>query len=882
MGHRVLHFRKQRIIFNWKEDIYSPARLMKNGNMILAVSLVSTAAFLVLGVFRHLIPSHRFLFGFFFLYIVMLPGYLTTLRIAPWTTGTLRVLTTFIFGTAISFAVLFIAALFRLDIRIIGVLTPVIVIALALWGKFRQEVSAASASDEYAVIPRDGRLPTTILTILIVAVSLMILLIGDPLTYTSDSADHIAYIRTVSRTHEAFPDQFYYHDGGILTHDIRKGVGQALWGALNALTGRRDAAPVWPLMSLIGSIFMLLALFCAGLVLFRSASIGLIASILFVLFSTGGLRGDELVMGGTGYAFGKIFYVAALAFLPLSLMSSKSRYLLPAAVASFAATCAHIAHFVVILFIASVFILSNLAAQSGTDRRNRFRRGLFVVATIILINAPYLALRYIRDYAPGNPLHTHVQGVLFLTEKLYVFNPLEFARVAGPLGILSFCALFVLWKRSRTDEHLRLLLCGLIAVYVLLFNPLWFPFLFKRMTYLLTRLEFAVPSMIVCAYLLRELWIKLRRRNAELSTRGAIIGAVAAAAILIFPLVKTTSELARGGWTAHGIADASYRSLTDLFGFMEKECPPGSVIASDPITSFGIPAFTDQYVICPYDQHSTPNDSTAVERIRDCGRIFNPGISISGIRDILVKYGAGYLVVNGRIPPYIETMYWKPDRARAKELSERLRDSTGLFSVVFDRAGITVAQLMARPTHGPSEHEAARLPFLGDSIDAGTADRLPASGIPAIRIKGVRASRTEAARGDTISVAITWVATEECPFSSYIAYLRFDTDFPKRAFYRESFGKPYRKLLEKYTGHRFRFRVDFQPLGGVAPPDTWPLMHEIRDTVYVSIPRDIAPGTYTISCKLAEKPQFPNYVLKDILTDDDFYRGAAAAAVWVR
>jgi hypothetical protein len=850
--------------------------------MILPVSLVFTAVFLLLNFFKYVIPSHRFLFICFFLYIVMLPGYLATLRIAPWTKGTLRVLASFIFGTAISFAVLFIAALFHLDIRIIGVLIPAVVITLALWGKFRQTTSATNAPGEYTDIPRDGWLPTAVLIILIVAVSLMILTTGDPLTYTSDSADHIAYIRTVSRTHEAFPDQFYYHDGGILTHDIRKGMGQALWGALNALTGYRDTAPVWPLMSLISSIFMLLALFCAGLALFRSASIGLIASILFVLFSGGGLRGYALALGGTGYMFGKIFYVAVLAFLPLSIMSSKSRYLLLTVAAAFAATCAHIAHFAIILFIAAVFYLSNLITQRGAERWNRFRRAHFVVAMIILVNAPYLVLRYIRDYAPGNPLHTELQGVLFLTEKLYILNPLVFGEAAGPLGILSLCALFVLWRRSRTDERLRLLLCGSIAIYALLFNPLWFPYLFKRMTYLLIRFEFAVPSMIVCAYLFRELWTKMRRRNSELSSPAAVIGFMAAAAFLVFPLVKTPSEFAYGDRTMHKINEASYRNLTDLFGFMERACPPGNVIASDPITSFGIPAFTDQYVICPYDQHSTPNDSTAVERIRDSRKIFDTGSSLSEIRDILVRYGAGYLVVNGRIPSYVETMYWKPDRARANELSERLRDSSSPFRVIFDRAGITMAQLVASPTRKTIEPEAARLPFLGDSIDAWAADRLTASGIPAIRIKGVRAIGTEAARGDTIEVAITWVAAERCPFSSYVAYLRFDTDFPKVEFYRESFGKPYRKILEKYTGHRFRFRFDFQPLSGVVPPDTWPLMHEIRDTVYVPIPRDIAPGTYTLSCKMAEKPQFPNYVLKDILTDDDFYSGVPMATIRVR
>ena len=173
-------------------------------------------------------------------------------------------------------------------------------------------------------------------------------------------------------------------------------------------------------------------------------------------------------------------------------------------------------------------------------------------------------------------------------------------------------------------------------------------------------------------------------------------------------------------------------------------------------------------------------------------------------------------------------------------------------------------------------------PGAGDSIDAEAAGLLASSGIAGIRIKGALPDRTEAAPGDTVDVDITWVATERCPLSSYVAYLRFETDFPKNALYREAWGKPYRKILEKANGHRYRFRIDFQPFGGIVPPDTWPPLREMHDRVRVEIPRDVSPGPYTIFLKMADLPQYPNYVLKDILTDDDFYRGAAVAAIRVR
>ena len=59
-------------------------------------------------------------------------------------------------------------------------------------------------------------------------------------------------------------------------------------------------------------------------------------------------------------------------------------------------------------------------------------------------------------------------------------------------------------------------------------------------------------------------------------------------------------------------------------------------------------------------------------------------------------------------------------------------------------------------------------------------------------------------------------------------------------------------------------------------------MHEIRDSVRVSIPRDVVSGAYAISLKLMERPQIPNYVLKDILTDEDLYSGARVATIRIK
>jgi hypothetical protein len=842
--------------------------------------LAATVLFVILSFLPALVPSHRLLFILFFLYLVMAPGWLLSRRIVPWAEGVLRAASALVFGTALAFVILFFIALADGDIRLVRIVVPAIVVLLSL---ARPLTNTGDGIVPGPVGAHGGRIAPILLAALVVIVCALILRTGDPLTYTSDSPDHIAYIRTISTTHQVFPDRFYYAESGVLTRDIRKGMIHALWGAINALTGSPDVAAIWPLISIIGSIFLVVSLYCAGLVLFGSAALGLAAAALFVLYYQGGLAGYQLVYNASGYSFGKSFYILAFAFIPGCLASPRPGALALIALSLLAATGTHIAHLAAALFVIAVFSLSSLVASADDERRGLLKRRIpLLFAAAILPNLPYLLLRYLRDYAPNNPIHTHVQGVLYLTKNLYVMNPLTFFGAAGPLGALALVCVFVLWRRARVERTLRLLLHGIVAVYLLLFVPLWYPFLLEKMSYLLLRFEFAVPSMIVCAYLIGEIWKKLRGKNPELGRLPAVAGTAAAVVLLALPLVKTVSGFAYGEAVSSRLRAESYRNLDDLFEFVNRECPRGSVIASDPITSFGIPAFTDDFAICPFDQHSTPNDSTAVRRIGDCRKLFRPGVPMTEIRSILDTYGAEYLVINGRIPAYVQTTYWKPDRDAALALSGRIHAPTGAFEVLYEREGITLAKLAAPPERVEIEPEAERPPGAGDSLDAEAAGLLASSGVAGIRIEAAMPDRTEAAPGDTIVVDITWVATEQCPLSSYVAYLRFETDFPKGALYRESWGKPYRKIIERVNGRRYRFRVDFQPLGGIVPPDTWPLLREMHDRVSVEIPRDVSPGAYTIFLKMADLPQYPNYVLRDILTDDDFYRGAAVATLRVR
>ncbi len=844
------------------------------------LSTILTVIFIVLLLTVSRIPYHRPIFLFFFVYLVLLPGYLMSIRLVPWVTGIYRLLISFILGMTCTYIILFILSLLSLDTILLGYILPVIVLILAFTKKRFATGTLREFNHMNEEVFQTHPWITLLIFILIVLTSVIILTNGDPLLYSSDSMDHMAYIRTISRSHEVFPENFYYRNGGKLTFDIRKGMYHSFWGAINGLTAEYDVHDIWPLISVIGIIFIILALFGTGKLLFHSSAIGLLSVTLFLIFYRGSMRGSPLTTINYPFPFGKIFFLMALSSLPLYVKTGKREFAIFIAGASLVAIWTHIAHLLVILFVIAIFYISRLVSMQRDEKIALTKKVLFLIALMIISNLPYLIFRYIRDYAPNNIIHTHVQGLLLFSNTFYIINPVVIFLVVGPLGLLSILSIFILWRSTRIDNNLKFLLHTVIAFYILVLNPLWVPFLFRRLSYLLLRFEFAAPSVIIAAYLMRELWLKPWRKRSTVSGAAAIFGWIFIFLILGYPILNMPSDISnlwRNGAPLQ--KKSSGLNLIDLYETVNRRIPSEHVIASDPITSYCIPAFTDQFVVCPYDQHSTPNDSTALTRIIDCRELYNPFASIEDIEEVLRKYNAEYLVINGRIPEDIQTMYWKPDLKGAEQVRARLIRSGDLFEVMYAGDALTLFKCQSGV---PRESEAIApitVPFVGDSVKIQEVYSAYESGESAVRIKSFIQDRKLVKRGDTLKIQIQWLALNPPPIKRYVVYIRFDTEFKKGFLYRKSFGKVYRKLYEKISQRRYRFRIDHQPLNGIIPPDTWPVLREIKDTVDIVVPRDISPGTYSISVKLAERTQYPNYTLSEILTDTDFYSGVEVSRV---
>lgn len=845
--------------------------------------LALTSVFVLLSLYPAWLPYQRILFSFFTLYIILVPGTLLSSIILPGWRGAAKLVSSFVLGCALTMTILLLISFFRLDITIIRFIVPATVVFLVVFtaaGRGNDSPVRAAANNDPSSAPQPFDI--TLLALLIVLVAVLILGRGDPVLLTGDSPDHIAYISAVSESHEPFPEDFYYKGGGILTRDIRKGLMHSMWGGLNALTGFTGAYRIWPLISLTGSCFFILSLYASGILLFRSRKTGLIAAFLFPLAFRGGLSDYQLAYMATGFSFGRIFYVAALMVLPRLVRQGDRRLLVFFLAASLAATGTHIAHFITLMFLTVTVSLLCLIMRKRNWKL--FALGPFVLAipaALLLSNLPYLLLRYFRDYAPDNPIHQHVQGVMFLSGSLYILNPVVFFQEVGVLGLISMAAILILWRAAASDDSLKVLFTAQISYYLLVFVPFIFPFLHARLSYLLIRMEFVAPSLIMTAFLID----RLTRTTAGVEKRMHPAMKAAGWALLIFAATGVSIGTARGFAYSSGRfrenRQISSFILSDVYDYMNTELVEGNVVLSDPVTSFSLPAFTGQYVVCPYDQHATPNDFTAIERLSDCRDVYSPLSTPESVSLVMAKYGARYLLLNGRLPRSVSTMYWNADREANRSLAERIEKPGSPFRKIYSGERVGLYELF-RPdsslASGRPEHPRPEARTVGED----GLKRSVQSGIEDIVITRFELEEKSAARGSAIRGKIGWAALGPVDFGSYVSYMRFDTEFGKSSIYRDWYGKIYRKLIEKKDGMRYRFRADLQPLGGVFPPDTWPVGREVVDEFSISVPADISPGEYTICLKLAERTHYPNYYVKDLLSNDDYFSGVMVGNIVIK
>jgi hypothetical protein len=684
---------------------------------------------------------------------------------------------------------------------------------------------------------------------------------GPPVTYLSDTPDHVGTIRRMLASGDPFPRDAFFRDAGPAGVDPRKGLWHPCVALVCALA-HVDPVPAWHVLAAV--LAALAVLIAAGFAWRLGGPVAAVAGGWGMLLGYGGGLGTQYLseaVFATKLADALALATAAALLDDLEQRSLRSR--LAVVVLALGTIHTHV-------FAAIQFTIAFGALGLGLLARDRawsspLRRLAATSIACALVAAPYLAWRAHVAYAPVNIIHTETQGMLTLARGVRIVSLGAVWDWLGPLWVLFPCSL-LWWTRGVREPAVLYLLTTTLAVGALMFLPPVVALLEPRIGYLLARLPWLLPVGPATAFLVA------RAQGAWRAGRRVTALAPVALLVLAFagPLADAARAFTRGAAPNPLLAHADMRRWQDALSWMDVNLPAGTVVLSDPATCYSIPAFTRHWVTALADQHSSPNDSLALARILDARDALDPYAPWSRTAAVVARWGATAIALNGRFPEPVALDYWSPSPDWYVAARARLERAPAAFARVYESQRFTVYRIdrdaLARLTDGSTPRPFLRPRGPGDQgLDLGP-------GLP--QLVSFRLDETRAARGDTLAGHIEWRAPHPLPAGSYSVAVRFDRRLPADVPPAPgAVSKVWRKLVERVRHERYRFRADHLPTNGEYGVDRWTPDAVVRDPFRVVVPGDAAPGTYAVRVCIVRQPHYPNLALRDLLSDDDLLNG---------
>ena len=160
-----------------------------NSRILIPLFAILTALYILFFKYRPAEPGLVFLFDFF--YLIILPGFTLSRLILGRTSSWLEASTSLLFGFSLFYFLLIISSLTGLGISVLGIIIPVLEVGFITCGTVI--ISRRTQSQPYKSYRNENPAALVILVIILAACAIMIIRAGDPLLYTGDSQDHIAY-----------------------------------------------------------------------------------------------------------------------------------------------------------------------------------------------------------------------------------------------------------------------------------------------------------------------------------------------------------------------------------------------------------------------------------------------------------------------------------------------------------------------------------------------------------------------------------------------------------------------------------------------------------------------------------------------------------------
>lgn len=517
--------------------------------------------------------------------------------------------------------------------------------------------------------------------------------------------------------------------------------------------------------------------------------------------------------------------------------------------------------------------------------------------------APFLALQVSRSYSTANPLFDHPQGLLYLWDRIAILGPDPLINWFGWPGLVAIVLALPLARRFRESRRHAYLFGSTLAAALVVLNPLAVFWIERAHAHsVLFRVMWVVPIFQITAHGFGNAWRRARGGTGSRVYGGArerIVG-LGVLAILIAAQCLQWRE-ARGFWSHSAARRAAYAESEPLrraLTFLDSALTVPVTVASDPITSYQIPAYTRHYALSPFNQHSSPADARAAERIQDAHAILNAEMPIEESLRLLRKHRVRVVLLNQSFPRYVKLYYaflspltFPRERARLEarpEIFERFYDRSGVSIYRFHDPGSGYVEAAPRPNpycvvsardaRGKAAHDLAA--FAGFvPLD----DPLPV--ISGLELLGVDSSLVverllaSVPRDSTIRIPTYWRRRGHEMVLPVESFIRVETAIPGGSSGGSPFGKLARALGEAGSHTTHRFGRYHQPLETWFPPFLWEEDAVYVDEFFLSIPPHAAPGRYRIGMKLLETPYTPNYDVGDFFRLDDSLEGTPIGSV---
>jgi len=694
-----------------------------------------------------------------------------------------------------------------------------------------------------------------------------------PVSYYTDAPDHLGTVRRMMAEGDAFPNDAFFRDAGAAGADPRKGLWHPIV-ALIALLAHAQPLVAWgTLAALLAGLFVLNAAALGALV---SGTAGAVVAAWGLLLTYGGSMTAQYL--GEAVFATKLADQLALACAAALLLDLET----PAVSTRGAALALGLAAVFVHVFAALQFAIVFGALLVGLLVRDRgaspvVRRALGTALAIGITCSPYLAWRAHGAYAPRNPIHLEPQGLLVLGGRLRIVSIgvlWDWLGRAWVLVPLSWWA----WARNAARPAVLYLLTTTLAVATIQFCPPVVALLEPRLGYLLMRMIWLVPLSAVLAFAIPALVRALRERRGP-GRFGAAAGLAALALVLSPELGDAVIALRHPGFADQRDARVSVMRWADALAWMDAHLPQGSVVLSDPATSYSIPMGTRDWVETLVDQHSSPDDSLALDRILDARDALDPCAPYARLGQVVRRWGVTAIALNDRFVEIPHLDYWAPNPTWFVAARARLDAAPAAFKRVYDTGDFAVwrINLAALDTlEGGGRPRPDVRPYDPGRDGPGRAGN---PGMPSVI--AVRLSENSARPGDTVGVAIDWRAPAPLPAGSYLVTVRFDRTGSVTPGVPAWCAKPARKIVEKLRHERYRFRADHLPVDGDYGVDLWRSDEVVHDTTGVEVPPDVASGDYVVQVAMLRQPHYPNLRLSDYFFDHDYYSGVPVGTLHI-